>query len=241
MLTYLLNIFTYYFSVNYSDNVLILIPGLGIKPDDYNQIIPKSMPIIKLDIWTDEELQYILENVGKPGTLSYAVWYDRIKNQTINEIRHELGKYSGVKNLFFVSHSIGCYLAFDIANTYSFEPNVFVFAYGGSYPQKKGNFDYRILLGTNDKIAGKYYENPYCNENVISIIGANHFSCTTERGRNRALKWRYKIGILDVKEEDDENKSAMINIVSSYLNFYINIYPLSINQNQNKEKICRFS
>lgn len=221
MLSYLFKLLSY-LSLDYCDKLLVVFPGFGIQPKDYRLVLPNNVKIIELDIWTDEELDYILKNVDVPGTASYRNWYNKIKVKTNDKLQEELSKYFGMKKIYFFAHSIGTYIAFDIANSSDFEDEIFVLAYGGAPPKETNKVKNRILMGSNDKIAGKYYEDDSCPDDTISIVGANHFSLVTGDGKRRAMKWRRLIGIPDVHEMEDANVYVSRDIITSYLNFYVN-------------------
>ena len=53
---------------------MVVFPGFGLYPKDYEEILPKNVHKIYLNIWTDTELQTVLDGIrlktiGLPGTI----------------------------------------------------------------------------------------------------------------------------------------------------------------------------
>ena len=187
--------------------IIIVFPGFGILPKEYDYILPKNIHKVYLDIWTDDELTKILRNIeinklGPPGTPSYEEWFDSIVSNCNEKILSEMKKYGyKLPIIIYFSHSIGSEIAKNLLNYADG-----IISYGGIV--KKSHIKTKNLLGTEDKIASKYYES--WPKDAYPMIDMNHFSCVSEEGKNRSLTWRKRIGIPNITETEHKKDQRYI-------------------------------
>ena len=188
--------------------VVVVFPGFGLYPKDYEEILPKDVHKIYLNIWTDNELQTILDGIrlktiGLPGTASYEEWFTKLVNQSKEKIVSEMKKYGYTlpKTIYF-GHSIGTEIAQRLL-----EHADGIITYGGIV---KGDclVKTKNLLGTDDKMATKFYES--WPKNAFPIEKANHFSCVSEVSKRRSIKWRKDLGIPAIYETQHSDDKRYI-------------------------------
>ena len=192
----MMSLVKYFFSMfQEQDNttLIVVFPGFGLYPKDYDAILPKSIPKIYLDLWSDEELEFIKSNVGVPGTPSYRDWFQDKIIYCEDEVEHLLLglEYEHMKKIVFFGHSLGSELA-DCVTHYA----DFTVTYGGVI--SVDNDSVLNLLGTEDKIASRYFDDfPKFAE---AVVDGTHFSCVSDEAAARSLRWRDEIKIPPIEE-----------------------------------------
>ena len=99
--------------------VIVIFPGFGLHPRDYEDILPKNEHRIYLNIWTDDELQRILDNFAPPGTEKYDNWFkslvEKTKKKMMDSLKDDYLGYDHIKEdntkIVFFSHSMGSQVA----------------------------------------------------------------------------------------------------------------------------------
>lgn len=185
-------------------NILVIFPGFGILPRDYNPVIPNTHEPIYLDLWPDSELDYIVKNVRAPGTMEYSNWYTQKINECVYKLNKELiNNHKNAKKLVFFGHSFGGEMAFHVANReLAFNPELYVITYGGKYPKNNVTSDHVVLLGTKDNLIKKY--NSKWPEGVVVLENGTHFSPVNDEGFERSLRWANRIKLDHGKQEREE-------------------------------------
>ena len=197
------------------NTVLVIFPGLGFLPTDYDVILPRKMSKIYLNIWTEEELYTIKKGVGLKDSQSYKKWFDKIVSKSRHILFSELKKYKHTlpKTIFF-SHSIGSLIANEIQ-----EYADILISYGGII--KPSHIKLLNLLGTEDNITMNEYE--IWPKGAKPILNAYHLSCITTKSKQRNLKLNKELGINQIIErEHSDDKISVIKREIEYF-IYLNI------------------
>ena len=187
--------------------IIVVFPGFGILPKEYDEILPKNIHKVDLDIWTDDELKNILSliednKLGPPGTSSYNEWFDSIVSDCKEKILSEMRRYGyKLPRIIYFSHSLGSEVAEKLSDYADG-----IITYGGIV--KRSHIKTKNLLGTEDKLASRYYKS--WPKDARPIIDLNHFSCVSEVSKNRSLTWRKKLGIPAITEKQHTDDKRYI-------------------------------
>ena len=200
--------------------VIVIFPGLGLHPRDYEDILPKNEHRIYLNIWTDDELQRILDNFAPPGTEKYDNWFkslvEKTKKKMMDSLKDDYLGYDHIKEdntkIVFFSHSMGS----QVAKALYLGIADMIMTYGGVL--EIDDVLTNNLLGTEDKIASKYFKD--WPKMAKPVDGANHFSCVSEKAALRSLKWRDKLGIPKISEvcANDDHQWKIKRDLTNYVN-----------------------
>tara|TARA_Y100000389_G_C17319300_1_gene442168 strand:- start:220 stop:861 length:642 start_codon:yes stop_codon:yes gene_type:complete len=183
------------------ENVIIIFPGFGIHPENYYDLFPKNIEKIPIHLWEDSELDYIIKNVDKPGSISYFKWFNRKIYLSKKEFLEKTKDLTYVKNFIYFSHSLGSEFAKKLSK-YSTK----MITYGGIIKDNK-NTTFNII-GSEDKTIYKYFKK--IPENTTIIKDGNHFSCVDESSQKRSMQWREKINIHETFEPYITKKQKII-------------------------------
>lgn len=204
---------------NHNPNtVIVIFPGFGMLATDYESILPPYMPKIYLELWHDEVLEKITKDIGRPGTSSYNAWFHETMKNCTEQIESSLTEYNNTKVIYF-GHSFGSEFAH-----HTLKHADVIVTYGGVIPVL--SIPTSNLLGTNDRIATKYYANVW-PEGATPIENGGHFSCVSKKAAARSLTWRNELGIPGIAEYDEHKNEKNIkenirNEISKFINQSLN-------------------
>tara|TARA_Y100000389_G_scaffold204989_1_gene261700 strand:+ start:14756 stop:15409 length:654 start_codon:yes stop_codon:yes gene_type:complete len=195
------------------DKLIIIFPGFGLYPHDYEDILPNDIPKIYMDIWTEDELDFIKHNVGKPGSDSYNDWYKEKITTTEHELANKLENidYENIKSVIFFSHSLGSEIAHSVCH-YS----DIMITYGGII--NRYETPVLNLIGSDDKILHSKQDVKW-SDNCVKIEGGTHFSCVKLGSESRSIRWRDTLKFPYVEESNTCNKPIKRKILELIKNF----------------------
>ena len=198
-MNFLKNLLRVFYTLNHS--TIVIFPGFGMHPSNYEQMFPENADLIYLDIWNDSEFQNIKQGfktgeITPPGTPKYDIWFSKIVEQCRERIESE--RTNNEKIIYF-AHSIGAEICNDL---YENADAVITYGFGKQF-KKIDNVPIFHLLGTLDAyISSKLDEWP---KGFIPILNGDHFSCSNEAGKLLAEKWRSELGIPKINEYTQNN------------------------------------
>jgi len=162
--------------------ILIIFPEIGLNGTEYDDILPKNIHKIYLNIWTNQQFEKLKEiDNYQTKQLEYEKWLNNIIIDSRKQIINEMKKYNHTlpKTIFF-SHSFGTIIADKLKDHADM-----IITYGRII--KKDNIKIFNLLGTEDNVVLSNYS--YWPKNTIPLQDLNHYSCVTPVNKNKTILW----------------------------------------------------
>lgn len=194
--------------------IIVIFPGFGFSPKDYENILPKKTAKIYIDIWTEDELNNIKKS-SLENKQNYEEWMEQIVSRSKDILFLELKKYDHVlpKTIYF-THSIGSIIG-ERLKSYA----DIIISYGGVI--EPSHIKTLNLLGTEDKIATMKYD--IWPKNAKPILNANHFSCVSFESKNLTNKWVKEMNYSQTVEKNNYNDKRLLikSEIETFINFNI--------------------